>query len=326
MIEAPQHPDLAALEQRYAVFVDKLIARGAELVTTALPQIQQLMSNPTASGTGAVDQLKVTINRQLASLNDKAYQVYNDEIMQQGTAYPSDSFYTFRDACYGRFAGLEAWTRQWRDMIDEAARPDYEAELRRIQGEFEATKSFYRCPQCGAALPVDRMFFVDLYITCPQCGTRNHIAPPPAARRLDFIVRPLAERRHADKLTASHLPRQQVALLANQWVANIGRAEDGDQAAKVALQQICQQMFALNAQAEQLVRGYLNAVYTDMAELVPTQVAHFQQQYQQDVKIYLAGIVDDRARIDMMTQRTENSLRLGQRDIPSGRGTDDIGE
>jgi len=326
MIEATQHPDLAALEQRYAVFVDKLAARGAELVAQALSQIQELTAGPTDGTAGAADRVKMAVDRQLASLNDKAYQVYSDKIAQPNGIYPSDAYYAFRDACYGRFAALEASIRFWRDQIDEAARPDYEAELVRIRQEFEATKDSYRCRQCEAILPVDGIFFADVYPTCPQCGTQNHFAPSAGARRLDFIARPLAERRHADRLAASHLPRQQIALLEAQWRANIARADAGDQAVKAQLNQLCQQMLALNAQAEQDIRDYLSAVYTDMADLVPAHVGHYQQQYKQDLDMYLAGIADDRVKIAMMIQRTAGVRRPRPPQPPARRASDDNAE
>jgi len=325
MIEAPQHPDLAALEQRYAVFLDKLTTRGTELVTGAVQQLQQLMGSNTDDAPRVVDLVKMAANRQLASLNDKAYQVYTDKIVQLGGAYPSDSFFAFRDACYARFAALESTIRAWRDEIDEATRPDYEAELKQIQQDFEATKGLYRCRECGAELPVERMFFTDLYLTCPQCGAQNHLAPSAGARRLDFIARPLAERRHAVILAASHLPRQQAGILETAWRAQITRAEAGDQAAKAEAEQLCQQMTALNAQAEQAVRGYLGAVYTDMTELVPDHIGHYQKQYQQDLEVYLSGIVDDGARIDEMIQRTANAHRPKPPQPPARRASHDDG-
>jgi len=320
MIGSPLSADLAALEQRYAVFVDKLAARGAQLVAATLPRIKELMGSPADAGADVVDLVKMAFNRQLATLNDKAYQVYNSQILHAGGVGPSDpAVYAMRDTCYGRFAQLEALTRQWRDEVDEATRPDYEAELARIRQEFEATKSSYHCHICGTTLPVARIFFVDTYLACPQCGTQNHFAPSAAARRLDFIARPLAERRHADKLAASHLPRQQIALLENQWQTQIPRAEAGDQAAMEACRQICQQILALHAQAEQDIRGYLGAVYTDMIELVPDHVAHYQKQYQQDLNTYLAGTVDDGARIDKIIHRTRLAFTGRHENAPQSK-------
>jgi len=305
MIGSPLSADLAALEQRYSVFIEKLATRGAQLVAETLPRIKQLVSSPADSDAGVVDLAKMAFNRQLASLNDKAYQVYNNQILHAGGVGPSDpGVYEFREACYARFASLEALIRQWRDEVDEAIRPDYESELKSIQQQFETDKGTYRCGRCGAPVPVERIFFSDIYVTCPQCGAQNHFAPSAGARRLDFIARPLAERRHAAKLSASHVPRQQTALLEEQWHARITPAKAGDPAAKAECRQLCEQMVALNAEAEQQVRGYLNAVYTDMTELVPDQVALYQKQYQQDADTYLAGVVADRARIDQMIQQT----------------------
>jgi len=295
---------LAALEQRYAAFIEKLVGRGAALVAAVLPQIHELMSGPGGDTETLVDQVKTAATRQLASLNDKAYKVYTDQIVRPEGTYTPESLYAFRGACYGQFAALEALIRVWREEIDEAARPDYEAELQKIQIEFESTKGLYRCGQCGAVLPLERIFFTDLYLPCAKCGIQNHLLPSAGARRLDFIARPLAERRHAAELEASHLPRQQAIALEYKWRAEIGSAEAGDPAAKTDVQQLCVQMVELNTQAEHEILGYLDGIYAEMTDLVPDNVVQYQRQHQQDAAMYLAGVLDDRTRIDKIVRRT----------------------
>ena len=301
----PWYADIAALQKRYLDFVDKLVARGGELVAEAVPQLRQLAVASTDDAYAA-GRVQMAVQHQLYELETKARQVYDQQVENPACAYDEDSslFDDFRSACNERQERLATLVERWKTQLERAARPDYQAEYARIVQEFQATRGTYRCQQCGGPLPIDRIFFIDVYIACPQCQTQSRFAPPPAARSLDAIARPFAEQRHVAYIDADLAIDDQRAALWQRWHQARMAAYLGDMAAKAEALQLCQQTGTLLAQQDQNMRVYLAAIYGDMKTLVPDHAAHYQTLYDQALAHHVKEMADAARHLDHMVNET----------------------
>ena len=198
------YANVAALQERYLTFVDKLIARGHELVAEAVPQIRQMVAASGDIADPAPSRVFAAVLTQLEGLERKAEQVYDEQIDEPDCEHDEDSDLVdeFKSTCAQRAEQLSKLYLRWRAQLERALEPDYQAEYQKILHDFEATRGSYRCQQCGGQLPVDRIIFIDAYVPCPQCQTQNHFAPSTLARSLERVARPFAEQRHAGLLDA----------------------------------------------------------------------------------------------------------------------------
>ena len=291
-----QASDLAALQARYVSFVDRLIVRGGELVAETLPQLRQLARSDQAGTTGRV---LSAVHSQLYGLEAKAREVYDQQIadLDDDDDGLADGV---RSACTAQDEHLSALVERWTSQLERAAEPDYEAEYRRIVAEFEATAGSYRCQQCGASLPIDRIFFIDVYVTCPQCQTQNRYSPPLSARSLDAIALPFAKQRHARFVDANLAVEDQSEALRRRWYDIRMPAEFGDRAAKAEMVRLCEQMMALLHQFDHNTQAYLAAVYTDVQAMVPDKAAHYQKLYADALRYHHKEVADEATSITTM--------------------------
>lgn len=301
----PWYAAVSALQRRYLDFVDKLVVRGGELVAAAVPQLHQL-ANESTDDPYQAGRVQMAVQQQLYDLETKAQQVYDQQIDDPDCAYDEDSslFGDFQSVCNERIEWLSALVERWKIQLERAAQPDYQVEYSRIVAEFEATKGTYRCQQCGGQLPIDRIFFIDVYVACPQCQTQSQFSPPPTARSLDTIARPFAEQRHVAYVDTDLAIDDQRAALRQRWHERRIAAEFGDMAAKAEALALCQQMGTLLAHKDQNMQAYLAAVYGDMKALVPDHAAHYQKKYEQAFASHTKEMADDAKHIDRLTSET----------------------
>lgn len=288
----PWYTNIVALQKRYFDFVDKLAVRGDELVAEAVPQLRELVAQ---GETEAVGRVTMAVQSQLHGLPDKAQKVFDQQIYEPDCEYDDDSslFSDFTVACQERAVRLDRLVERWKIQLERAAQPDYEAEHRRIVAEFQALAGTFRCQQCGAQLVVDRIFFIDTYITCGQCQTQSQFSPPVSARSLDLIARPLAEQRHVRFVDANLAVEDQLDALEVRWNELRMPAIFGDQAAKAQLERLHAQMATLLQQADQNTQAYLAAIYTDMKSLVPDKAAHYQKLHDDALRLHQQRAADD---------------------------------
>ncbi|MDR0783989.1 MAG: hypothetical protein LBE83_09575, partial [Propionibacteriaceae bacterium] len=72
--------DAAALQERYLVFVDKLLARGNELVNQTIPQLQQLASSPVGVHDPVPGRVLSAVKTELRGLFWKAEAVFSEQL------------------------------------------------------------------------------------------------------------------------------------------------------------------------------------------------------------------------------------------------------
>jgi rubrerythrin len=295
--------DIIALQKRYLTFVDKLIARGHELVAEAVPQIQQMVAASGDIADQAPGRVFSAVLTQVEGLGQKATKVYDEQFDDDpdfDNDADSDLWDSCQSVCAARNEHIDSLYLRWRNQLERALEPDYESEYQKVLAESETTKGSYRCQQCGSPLPIDRIFVIDVYVPCPQCQTQNHFAPSTAARTLDHIALPLARKRHVEYLDANDAIDQRRDQLEYRWYDIRMLADSGDQAAKAEMQQLCTEMLQLAGQADRNGQNYLAAVYYDLQQMLPDSAAHYKKLYDEEFRHHQKEAADTQKDITKM--------------------------
>ncbi len=304
----PYAAEVAALQTRYIDFVDRLVARGDELVAQTLDQVRPLAAQPDQYETAC--RVVGAVDGQLRGLEAKAEEVYDQQIDDLDDRYgDNDLIEGVQAACEERAEHLSRLVKRWQLQLGRAVEPDREAEYRRIVAEFEATVGSYRCQQCGATLPVDRLFFIDVFITCPQCQTQNQYSPPASARSLEQIAVPLAMQRQVRFLDANRDIEDQMDALQRRWYEIRMLAEFGDRAAAAEMERLGEQMMGLLHQSDQNTQTYLAAVYTDVQAMVPDREAHYQTLQAEALRHHHKEVADETKSITRMLNEARRHRR-----------------
>jgi len=294
--------DVGGLEQRYLTFVDKLVARGRELVAEAVPQLQQMVAASDDINDLAPRRVAAAVTTQFEELRAKATQVLTEQILSPDLSFQGllrlNTWVGSRDICTARCEQLTRLTIRWREQVERAAQPDYVSEYRKVLAEFDATKDSYRCQQCGSPLTIDRIFVIDVYVTCPQCQTQSHFAPSTAARALNHVAIFLARQLHADYLDANDSLAQQLDQLEDRWYDI--KMQRG---AKAERQQLRDQMVHMTQLFDRNYQEFLAVVYRDLQQMFPENTVHYQQQYALELGRHQEGTAERQRVISQMAGR-----------------------
>ncbi|WP_133177686.1 hypothetical protein [Chitinophaga parva] len=204
--------ELQSRQERWFIFLDKLEARLLELTSAALPELRQVFQEDTDPYKRSHYHMLHGLLGQVNNMRDKANAVKEDNILSflysceamlppftshAGSEYRKH-LHDFRMACLHRHDLFDIKLNGALDQLRHAAgEQDLESAYQQALQDFEKIKDQFTCRQCGGSITIEKMFFIDTYITCPFCQSQNTFHPSTTARMALHNARALAEQRTA---------------------------------------------------------------------------------------------------------------------------------
>ncbi|WP_029903938.1 hypothetical protein [Prevotella sp. 10(H)] len=296
--------EMAGIEKRWFVFLDRLEERVKEFVEASIPELQEAYKNDTDAAKRTYGRLADSIEGQIESVRKKAEKVYEKEIEDYYHHYlfeyfnssdedelqglediASDTYFEVCDPRYKKFEKImDDWSKKVKDTEGENTESKYQA----IIDEYEQLKDKFACKQCGSPISIPHIFLTTAYVECTACQTQNTFEPSSRARELDFVGRELAEQRNEylkkeyddekDRLDEIH---DKISDLESDMM---GLDEEDDAKEYAKLQE---KMKALKAEYKAtkenipvLYKKYLKATFDEWIRLVPQLAEQNQRVYE----------------------------------------------
>jgi hypothetical protein len=196
--------ELRDLETRWFIFLEKLETKMEELCSAALPELRALRGDP--ENRQVYEKLLSGVEGQLDNIRHKAYDTHDVKVIDTWYRFKAeieflDPFYKtgyeFSQNCDKRWNEFEEAYMGWHELLQGTRRENLEEEYQRILEIFNSAKEKFRCSQCGAPIPLEKMYLISVHLACPACATQNLFDPGSEVRGLSFIARDLAEKRAA---------------------------------------------------------------------------------------------------------------------------------
>lgn len=216
---ANYHPHLVSLEDRYHTFIQKLEERASELENEVKMTAQMVYDEDEDQYKRAYLKFKAGIEGQLNILIRKAREVFETQIrpLRDDRGYgETDVWY---DKVYEVYLDFEkSIYKKIKNAFKDVKERSSEEELKEILNEYEAIKEAFNCSQCGANVPIDQMYFVATYITCPFCQTQNTFNPSTKMKSLQFLAREVGEERHKNLEKLCDRDRSEGTTVESFWL------------------------------------------------------------------------------------------------------------
>jgi|GEM_PF-3486068 len=282
---------LNTTQQRFFTFLAKLEERMQELTDAALPELETMR---TEDERGYGTMLNGVLG-QLGSIRDKAWKTQEEKVgdMYQQLDGQIDVFspyrqllQDFRMACFERFNnGFEEKYNACRDRIEDTQSTDYEVIYQQILDEHERIKNQFRCHQCGAGIPLTKLYFTTVHLACPSCATKNTFTPSTLAQGLEHIGRSLAEQRTQHLLDRYYAAQQaERDLYHAAHDLKLKSYAIDNQTEKQKIQQEIEHLKARRTETEKNLPGlyehYQRAMFDEWKRLVPDLAEETEKFYQ----------------------------------------------
>jgi RNA polymerase-binding transcription factor DksA len=196
--------ELREIETRWFAFLEKLETKMEELCSAALPELRALRRDPESYR--VYDKMLSGVSGQLDNIRKKAFDTHDEKIICtwyrfKETVKMTDSLYdtgyAFRQKCTDRHNEFEEIHLGWHELLQGTRKENLEEAYERILKIFNDAKGKFTCKQCGAPIPLEKMYVISVHLACPACSTQNTFDPGSDVRGLSFIARDLAEKRVA---------------------------------------------------------------------------------------------------------------------------------
>lgn len=199
-------PMLHESQARWFSFLDKLEEKMEELCLASIPELKEVLQTDDDIYKRTFNRVFSGVNGQLENIRKKASDTYDEKIIDVYDDINAevsvldashDLLYDFRNKCAERHNAFEEKYDYWRNELAKTEEQDLEIEYQKVLADFAAIKNKFSCKQCGGNITIEKIFFIETYIACPQCQTQNTFEPSTQARMLQNFARGLAEQRTA---------------------------------------------------------------------------------------------------------------------------------
>lgn len=204
--------EMKTRQERWFAFLDKLEARMQELTTAAIPGLREIFDQDTDPYKRAHNNMLQGLLGQINHMRQKASDIQEEQIIdfvyQAEAAVPAvtstvgrdyhNRIMNFRMACLNRHYIFDEKLNKCILHLQQAAgERNLEAAYQEQLRAFESIRDKFSCQQCGGNITIEKMFFIDTYVTCPFCHSQNTFSPSTGARMVLHDARALAEQRTA---------------------------------------------------------------------------------------------------------------------------------
>lgn len=219
-------------QQRWFTFLEKLEIRMDELGEASIPELIEAYLSPDdlyhqrwhTMSSGIRGQYTAILEKVRAVKEDKVntfFNVYINQVKFDGKY--RNMLYQFREECLKREDALEEKYHYWIAKINATEHDNLELQYQNIIDEYERIKTQFCCKQCGATILIDKIYFINTYLSCANCQTQNTFEPSTRAKQLEQLGRSLAEERTKHLLKAYQLEKKPALFeiylreMFNEW-------------------------------------------------------------------------------------------------------------
>lgn len=274
-------------QERFFVFLGKLEERMEELTEASVPELKEIREADERD----FYNMKSGILGQLRSIRDKADATFDQKVSAlDDEIYSSidlhDPIYKdllkFRTACSDRLhQDFEDKFHHCQDLIEATEDTDYEVVYQQILDEFEANKNKFKCQQCGDVIPLEKIYFIRTYLTCPSCQTQNTYVPSTLTSGLEQIGRSLAEQRTKGLLgDYGRAQRKERELYQEKHQLSLKSHFNESQEDKQRLEDMEKEYQELKKDIPLLYQKYQRAMFDEWKCLVPDLAEQTENFYQ----------------------------------------------
>ncbi len=275
------------IKERMFVFFDKLEIKMKELCDVAIPELNETHRTDDDMYKRSYGRMLSGIKGQIQNIRDKArttyeekvtdfYRQIDNEISVQSPHH--NTLMDFRNDIADRYNAFEDIANQWNDDLDATGVEDLEIKYKAILDEFDAIKDKFACKQCGGGITIEKIFFINAFITCSHCQTQNTFEPSTQAMTLPYLGRALAEQRteHLKKVYEDEVSMERT-LYHERHKIDIGHFDDDNKQAVAdknrKLEALTQQRLAVIKNAPILYKQYLRAMFDEWNKITPDLAA-----------------------------------------------------
>jgi hypothetical protein len=286
--------------ERWFTFLEKLEERMEELCTAAIPELKEVLAKDDDVYKRNFHKVYSGVQGQLGNIRQKAYDTYDEKILgdyyslvhQVSALDPGyDYLKEFQNQCSERYNDVfEKKLNYWEKQIEMTKEEDLEIKYKKILDEYETVKHKFTCKQCGAALSIDKIFFISTYVACPACRTQNTFAPSSSAQMIQHFSRDLAHQRVSSLYEAYVTENEKERIYYHQIhklrLSNISSGKAEKKKAEQEMAQLEQERKASIENTPKLYRIYLRALYDEMNKITPDLKEHNEKMYENAISQY----------------------------------------
>ncbi|MDR1634311.1 MAG: hypothetical protein LBS27_05210 [Bifidobacteriaceae bacterium] len=284
--------ELTDRHDRWLNFLRRLEDRATEFANAAKAELVQVRRTDPDPHKASHGRLLSAAFGQIDQIREKAHTTWEDQIVDfryqvrelidihDPVSRQLDEFMSVCTDAYERFEDtLRALDHELRQTAEE----DLETEYQAILDSFQSSRNQFSCRTCGAQLEIERLFFIEVHISCSYCGALHNFKPGADARRIQFIARDLAVRRSAGVLADHTAEKDKERRLYHEIhelkLSAIGR----DEKTKAQIEQEIAGLEQLRVQAvlnaPLLHKRYLRAVYDQLNLILPEFREHHERRF-----------------------------------------------
>jgi len=295
--------EMAGIDKRWFVFLDRLEERVKEFVEASIPELQETYKNDTDAAKRGYMRLADSVEGQIESVRKKADKVYGreiedyyDHLMNYFTDTEDESLDGLEDVaanyhfetCDPRYKKFEKAMDFWSKKVKDTEGENTESKYQAILDEYELIKDKFVCKQCGSPITIPAIFLTTAHIECPSCQTQNTFEPSSRARELDFVGRELAEQRNEHLMQAYEDEKERLETLHDKisdLESEIDSLDEEDDAKELAKQQekmkaLKEEYKAVKTNIPVLYKQYLKSTFDEWIKLVPQLAEQNQRVYE----------------------------------------------
>lgn len=292
--------EMAGIEKRWFVFLDRLEERVKEFVEASIPELQEAYKNDTDIAKRTYGRLADSVEGQIESVRKKADKVFSTEIedyyqhlMSYFVDVDNDDYdglediasTTEYDSCTPRYKKFEDMMDFWSKKVKDTEGENTESKYKAILEEYEQIKDKFICKQCGSPIVIPRIFLTTAHIECPSCQTQNTFEPSSRARELDYVGQELAEQRTEHLLKAYEDEKEKEGAAWDKISDFESDMDDENEKDKAKLLALKAEYQAIRDNIPNMYKAYLKAKFDEWIKLVP-------QLAEQNQKVYEGWLAD----------------------------------
>ncbi len=284
---------------RWFGFLEKLEQKLQELCEEAIPVLEETLRTDEDIYKREFGRLQSGILGQTNNIREKAYQTNQDKVLDvfayltrvasSGSAY-YNTLYDLKNQCSDRYhKTFDEKYHYWNNKIRNIKEGNLEEKYQNIVDEFETLKHKFNCSQCGANIPIPKMYFITTYLTCSSCQTQNTFDPSTEAKGLEQLGRVLAQERTAYLLEEYKIENQKEREFYHQ--AHKLKLSYNHNTDKKTVKQIEEQIKQIEQKRQESIANapkkqetYYRAMYAEWSKLVPDLTEHNQKRLENDLQ------------------------------------------
>lgn len=290
-------PQIQENQQRFLVFLDKLEFKMQELTAAAAPELTEMRNSTEDNFKMDFHRMKSGIDGQIENIRKKAYDVHDEKVLDlyheiKANYAPQGSDQTtlnqFRTDCRTRYNRFEEHYQKCRQTIDATDFEDYEIAFQNVINEYDAIKDKFQCKQCGSPISIEKLFFINVHLTCSACQTQNTFEPSTQARMVQHFAQELAHQRALDLYNRYQTEHDKERLLYNEMhPLKLSLNFEKDASIIAATEN---QIAHLEAKRQEAIRNapqfrkeYLHKKYAEWKKITPDLENHLETRLQNDL-------------------------------------------